>query len=112
MSEYSEKLCATKSRYPFASWANTAPDLYPHEVSAAFVRIFDVLITKLIDAGESASELRKLDAFREAVQTLNEMESDLIETGEREDLCELCNVIASAAGLDPAKYGAGEGPAS
>jgi hypothetical protein len=37
---------------------------------------------------------------------------NLIETGEREQLSELCNGIARAAGLDPTKYGGGEGPAS
>ena len=112
MSEYSENLRATKNRYPFTRWTETAPELYPQEVSASFAGVFDELIAKLIDAGNSASELEKLVAFREAVEALNEMEPGLIETGEREDLCELCNVIAIAAGLDPTKYGAGEGPAS
>jgi hypothetical protein len=33
----------------------------------------------------------------------------LIETGEREDLCELIDQITIAAGMDPKNYGDGEG---
>jgi hypothetical protein len=43
---------------------------------------------------------------------MNRKDPTLIETDEREQLCELCNVVATAAGLDPKKYGGGEGPAS
>jgi hypothetical protein len=65
--------------------------------------------------GEQAPEKEKIAAFRQAVEALNalnENDESLIETGEREDLCELCSVIATAAGIDPKEYGDGEGPAS
>jgi hypothetical protein len=65
--------------------------------------------------GEAASESDKLEVFHEAIvatNALNETDDSLIETGEREDLCELCNIIAVAAGLNPEDYGDGEGPAS
>jgi hypothetical protein len=36
----------------------------------------------------------------------------MIETGEREELCELFNLMAVDCGIDPGKYGGGEGLAS
>ena len=36
----------------------------------------------------------------------------MIETGEREELCELFNSIAADCGIDPGQYGHGEGLAS
>jgi hypothetical protein len=42
----------------------------------------------------------------------DEFDGSFIETGEREDLCELTNVISLAAGLNPDDYGSGEGLAS
>jgi hypothetical protein len=115
MSKYSKRLQATKAHYPFARWAASGLEQYTDHACASFVRVFDNLIAKLISVGEMASEQEKLDAFHEAVDALNKLNDEdlsLIETGEREDLCDLCNVVASAAGLDPSKYGAGEGPAS
>lgn len=52
--------------------------------------------------------------FRVAIERTNELdaETEMIETGEREDLCELTNRISVAAGLDPEDYGDGEGLAS
>lgn len=66
--------------------------------------------------GEGAGEQAKLAAFQEAVESLKALDTEnhhlLIETGEREELCEMFNRIALAAGLDPANYADGEGPAS
>jgi hypothetical protein len=108
-----------RSEYPFDRWAKNGRDFgmeqYTDEACAAFAAVFDHLLEKLVALGEAAPEPAKLAAFKEAVEALNalnEEDSSLIETGEREDLCELCNKIATAAGMDPEKYGGGEGPAS
>ncbi len=114
MSEHLNRLHAARDHYPFARWASSIPDLYTESVCAAFAGVFDRLIARLIALGPAASEEAKLRAFHDAVRALNELNQQdlgLIETGEREDLCELCNVMAKAAGLDPAKYGNGDGPA-
>jgi hypothetical protein len=115
MSDYQERLTVTKEHYPFAGWAESGLEQYTDEACASFVAVFDQLIQKLAALGERAPEQEKLAIFQEAVEALNalnEEDESLIETGEREDLCELCNVIATAAGIDPSKYGDGEGPAS
>jgi hypothetical protein len=116
MSDHARSLQSVKVHYPFAQWAVSGlEDLNTAETCAAFARIFDNLIAKLIALGELAPEKAKLEAFREAVEALNELsekDRSLIETGEREGLCALCNMVARAAGLDPSKYGQGEGPAS
>jgi hypothetical protein len=115
MDDYATRLAATKASYPFARWAESSLPQYTKEACAQFAAVFDGLIQKLGALGDQAPEEAKLEAFHQAVLALNainEEDSDLIETGEREDLCELCNVVAVAAGLDPEKYGDGEGPAS
>jgi hypothetical protein len=115
MDEYSKNLTATKNSYPFTRWAESGLEQYTVEACASFADVFDKLIQKLIALGKDASEANKIAAFKEAVEALNvlnETDESLIETGEREDLCELCNIVAVAAGIDPARYGSGEGPAS
>ena len=115
MPDYPNKLSAAKAHYPFKRWAGSGLDQYTEESCSAFARVFDNLIERLISLGETASEADKLESFHVAVvalNALNETDESLIETGEREDLCELCNVVAVAAGLDPKNYGDGEGPAS
>ena len=107
-----------RARYPFKRWEESAQhglDQYTPEACAKFVAIFDQLLKRLAEIGASAAESEKIEAFKEAIAAtneLNEEDESLIETGEREDLCELCNVIARAVGIDPEKYGDGEGPAS
>ena len=115
MNDYRLGLAATKARYPFQRWAESGLEQYTPQACAAFARVFDRLIHDLAELGPSADEAAKLAAFEQAVQALNalnEEDDSLIETGEREDLCELVNDIATAAGMDPARYGDGEGPAS
>lgn len=115
MSDYNDRLNATKTGYPFNLWKESELEQYTAEACSAFADIFDQLIVELIQAGAYAVEPVKLAAIEKAVvalNTLNEADESLIETSEREDLCELINTITVAAGLDPAKYGDGEGPAS
>ncbi len=78
--------------------------------------IFDKLIDALLELGASAPEEKKLELFKTAIVATNrlndKLDGSLIETEEREELCELTNKIALACGLDPKRYGDGEGPAS
>lgn len=115
MNEYEAKLNTAKAGYPFQRWQESGLDQYTPEACSAFAAVIDKLIEELGQLGIDAAESIKLAAFEEAVvalNTLNEADESLIETGEREDLCELINTVAVAAGLDPSNYGDGEGPAS
>jgi hypothetical protein len=119
---YKENLEATKLYYPFDNWREL---FYPNEEDGLdgmeqyspencnkVQHVFDDLIENLIKAGEDASEPLKVIFFKIAVDTLNTLDKQidgLIETGEREDLCELIDKITLAAGLNPADYGDGEG---
>lgn len=115
---YPERLKAMKRQFPFKQWragAEGGLEQYSKENCAVMAAIFDKLIKRLIALGEKAPEADKLAAFQEAIEAtnvINEREMNLIETGEREQLCDLCNEIARAAGMDPTQYGGGEGPAS
>ena len=117
MSNYAAVLNATKEFYPFEQWASYEDmEQYSEENCSAAAGIFDRLIVRLIALGKGAPEDAKLAAFKEAVEALNALDEDsghmLIETGEAEQLCDLCSRIAAAAGLDPTQYADGEGPAS
>ncbi len=115
MSHYPKRLNETKHSYPFGRWQDSGLEQYTPEACASFVAAFDDLIARLTSIGEDSPESQKIAAFKAAVEALNrlnEADESLIETGEREDLCELCNLIATAAGIDPENYGDGEGPAS
>ncbi len=116
---YASDLEATRTAYPFDKWQEGFEhglEQYSQENCDKARSIFDSLIADLVALGAEASESEKLLKFESAVLALNDLDEELdcgfIETGEREDLCELCNVICEAAGLDPDKYGDGEGPAS
>ena len=115
MSGYQSKFDAAVSSYPFARWQQSGLEQYTPEACAAFAAVFNRLVGELVQAGESATEQSKLELLRRAVEelnALNEQDESLIETGEREDLCALVNLVTAACGLDPSKYGDGEGPAS
>lgn len=123
---YSEKLEQTKGIYPFNNWREAffpneehgleGMEQYSEENCSAAESILDRLITDLNTIGEDAPEEQKVKLFQTAVEDLNELndanDGCLIETGEREDLCELFDQIAIAAGIDPEKYGDGDGIAS
>ena len=113
---FSEKLNKTKELYPFKKWREAFFDYemeqYTEENCNAAKAIFDNLIDKLIDLGENGNEKEKIALFEKAVLSLNELENKvegLIETGEREDLCELIDQITIASGLKPNDYADGEG---
>lgn len=115
MNDHALSLDALRASYPFQRWEESGLPQYTPEACAAFAAVFDRLIEELRALGPAADEAARLGAFEQAVlalNALNEEDESLIETGEREDLCELVNVIASAAGMDPTRYGDGEGPAS
>jgi len=113
---YSQRLNLARRHYPFAKWGKSGLEQYTPDNCEAAEAILDDLISDLEDLGEEAPEPKKMKKFEKAVVALNELndqtEGALIETGEREELCELFNQIAIQAGIDPEKYGDGEGPAS
>jgi hypothetical protein len=120
---YEENLENTKVEYPFERWRELFfPDpeddeaegmeQYTQENCDAAKLIFDSLIDGLKTLGEGAQEKDKVELFRTAVEDLNKLNEkvdDLIETGEREDLCELIDQITIASGLNPEDYADGNG---
>jgi hypothetical protein len=114
---YTQKLEASKEFYPFTNWRELEEDLpqYTAENCSRTQQVLDGLIDELVRIGEAAEENQKVALFEKAVTELNALNEEiegLIETGEREELCDLFNKITVAAGLDPEKYGEGEGIAS
>lgn len=74
--------------------------------------IFDNLISKLITLSEKGNKIEKEKYFEIAIKSLNrlnEKDEGIIETGEREDLCELVDQITIASGLNPKDYPEGQG---
>ncbi|AWG23660.1 hypothetical protein FFWV33_13665 [Flavobacterium faecale] len=113
---YIEALIATKQYYPFEKWREKSSKYgllqYTEDNCTAAKNIFDTLLEKLIKTGENGEIKKKEKYFEIAVLALNELndvEQGLIETGEREDLCELIDKITIAAGLNPKNYAKGEG---
>ncbi len=77
--------------------------------------IFLNLLNALEKLGINGEEEIKILAFKtsvEAMNNLNKLIPDFIETGERESLCYLYDEVAKLAGLEPSKFGAGDGIAS
>ncbi len=110
------KLEACKVQYPFANWRrkNTEYGMsqYTQENCESIELIFDELIADLKTLAADATAEDKVLLFKYAVMntnTLNYRIDDLIETGEREDLCELFDHITIAAGLEPEEFADGEG---
>ncbi len=115
---YQNKLNACKDAYPFNRWQasfSSGLEQYSTENCDKVKKIFDDLIAALISAGENAAEKDKVELFKKAIVSSNQLNNEiegLIETGEREDLCELTDTITKACGLAPEKYGSGEGLAT
>lgn len=118
---YQEKLQAVKVHYPFEKWSEAFyPDendvggmeQYSAENCDTATGIMDNLIADLQAAGENAAEQTKLALFEKAIKAYNDLNDEIsgfIETGEREDLCEVLDMITIAAGLQPSDYADGEG---
>ncbi|MGV8992983.1 MAG: hypothetical protein ACOH1O_02690 [Flavobacterium sp.] len=113
---YSEKLNKTKELYPFEKWRTNfleyQMEQFTEENCKEAKNIFDSLISKLLKIGENGNRTEKEKYFEIAVNSLNklnEKEEGIIETGEREDLCELIDQITLASGLNPKNYAQGEG---
>ncbi|MDO6490983.1 MULTISPECIES: hypothetical protein [unclassified Cellulophaga] len=113
---YADRLLETKKYYPFAMWQTNFTEFnmeqYTEENCSAARHIFNTLIANLITLGENGKEIEKVSFFETAVTELNNLNSNadgLIETGEREDLCELIDHITIAADLKPDDYADGEG---
>jgi hypothetical protein len=116
---YREKLESKKVNYPFGEWRelyDSGLDQYTEENCDRATLILDILIDSLTYLGEDAPATTKVELFRVAVESLNTLNDEnhgtLIESGERDELCELFDSIAIAAGLNPVEYGGGEGIAS
>ena len=108
-----------KSEYPFSNWRLNAIEYdmeqYTQENCEAIEMIFEELIADLKTLPNDASAEDKVILFKYAVlatNTMNNRIDGLIETGEREDLCELMDQISIAAGLSPDEFADGEGIAS
>jgi hypothetical protein len=120
---YTDQLEETKNHYPFARWHKmffpdpNEPDSegmeqYTQENCDKASAIFDNLINSLKTIGKQANEQSKIELFKKAVLSLNKLNNEiggLIETGEREDLCELIDRVTIAAGLNPKNYAGGDG---
>lgn len=112
---YQNKLNETKQYYPFAKWREAYDhglDQYTQENCDKAKKIYDDLIKGLVNIGEKASEKEKIEVFKIAILATNKLPRNLIETGEAEDLIDLTDKITIACGLEPKKYGWGEGLAS
>ena len=120
---YPEKILLNKNLYPFDKWrsyyfkensseSETGLTQYTEENCSKAQAIMDTLLTGLINLGETAAEPEKVELFRIAVESYNELDDEvgyLIETVEREDLCELLDGITLSVGLNPVNYGGGYG---
>lgn len=115
--DYKTKLEEAKTAYPFKKWHSYEAhglEQYTAENCQEATQIFDTLIADLVTLGESASEEEKLQKFQAAVEALNDLndETGIIETGEREELCALLDLIGTKAGIDPVRDSSGESIAS
>jgi hypothetical protein len=86
-----------RTQTPFAGWAG-------HVESADLRhsrRIIRDLIDELLALGPDGDEVEKLDLLRRCVERFNAAEENggFIDTIEREDICEVLDKIAEAAGL-------------
>jgi hypothetical protein len=114
---YADRLNRWRNNLPFSDWRTNFElglEQYTQANCDQAERILKELVDGLIKAGEAAPEAKKVILFKTAVEALNALnaETNMIETGEREELCELFNLIAVDCGIDPSKYGSGEGLAS
>ena len=113
---FSDKLADARKSYPFETWAarfGRGLDQYTPENVGLAKAIMDNLIVSLLAVGDEASDEVKISLIKESVEALNDLHNqvnrELIETGEREELCCLLDVITEALGLDADVYGVSVG---
>jgi hypothetical protein len=114
---YVHRLNRWRKHFPFSEWRTgfeRGLEQYTEANCDRAERILNELVDSLIEIEEAAPEAKKVSLFKTAVEALNALdaETQMIETGEREELCELFNLIAVDCGIDPCNYGHGEGLAS
>lgn len=118
--EYAKKFeIIKKEYYPFDNWRvfiKEGSNKFTNDNCKKAQVIMDKLIDELIKLGKDSSEKNRVSKFEIAVKKYNKLNGEnyypLIETVERDELCELFYLIAEAAGIDNSKYGGGEGIAS
>ena len=119
--EFEQNIKKLKNEFPFDYWHNTllkefGMEQYTLENCKKGEGIMSNLIIDLIKIGLKANESSKLEKFKKATIAYNTLNDDcdgaLIETDEREKLCELIDKIGIICGLIPDKYGDGDGIAS
>lgn len=111
MNPHADTLHAIKQKFPFDNWRAYWREPDEQAECDAVEQAFDELLADLIELGPNATEAQKIACFQKAIETTND-HAEVIETTEREDLCELTNDTTVACGLDPDAYGDGEGLAS
>jgi len=103
--EYVSSLQILTLKYPFDRWESL--NLYQLQVIA------EKLISDLIKIGLKGKEIEKLNIFKNAIISLNEMNEehnyDIIQSEESKDLITLINILTTKCGLIPKKYGNGLG---
>jgi len=118
--EFKNKISEAKKLYPFDYWYET---LYKENEMEQYTlanckvaqSIMDNLIDELLELGLKADVEKKLEKFEKAVISYNELNEEyegLIETDERETLCEIIDRVGVACGLILELYGRGDGIAS
>lgn len=118
--EFAANMNKVRASFPFDYWHETLYEehgmlQYTFEICKEAEQIMNTLIKDLIALGLKADTDLKLEKFKTAVLAYNQLAREnegLIETGEREDLCEVIDQIGINCGLDPDQYGEGDGIAS
>jgi hypothetical protein len=112
---YADKLNQAKAHYPFKRWHEPFEDRleeqYTQENCDKMQGIFDDLIVDFVAKGDLASESEKVKSFRGAIKVTNKLNdrTGMIETAQREELCELIDIISLAVDLNSKNYGDGYG---
>jgi hypothetical protein len=101
MSTYAEQLTATKQEYPFNRWklyVDDSSNMWSLAECNELITTFDDLIAGLTTLGPEGTEEEKTALFEEAIDNINEWTGS-IDTLAREDLIDLIDTVAAAAGL-------------
>ena len=103
---YKERLETIQGELPFDYWLSADAEAEDDDEDG----IFWMLIDRLIALGESGKVEDKMAAFQSLVVSLNELAvgaEALFEADDCDDILDLIDEIAEAAGLDLSLYGEG-----